>query len=115
VLSNQSQYVMVFRPTMTDLDFEGRLPPRCRCLYGYWKGYLGKEDWVELQNQIAQVGGDFIHAHTSGHIYVKDLISFVNAVNAKMVIPIHTFEPDDFLKHFSNVQKLSDGQGHELV
>jgi ribonuclease J len=87
----------------------------CRCLYGYWKGYLTKPDWVELQKHIAQVHGDFIPAHTSGHAYVADIISFVNSVNARTVIPIHTFEPQMYQKHFPNVTVLKDGVPFELA
>jgi ribonuclease J len=110
VLANPMKYVMVFRPSMAELDFSGKLPPKCRVLYGYWKGYLSKPDWVELQQQVAQAGGDFIPAHTSGHIYIPDLIAFVKAVDAQVVIPIHTFEPQMFQDHFSNVRLLDDGR-----
>jgi len=114
VLADPTKYLMVFRPSMTKFDFAGKLPHRCRCLYGYWKGYLSKPDWVELQKQIAEVGGDFIPAHTSGHIYIADLIAFVKSVNARTVIPIHTFEPQKFEDHFLNVQLLNDGQLFDL-
>lgn len=60
VLAEPTKYVMVFRPSMVEFDFQGQLPPRCRCLYGYWLGYLSKLDWVELQERIVQVEGDFI-------------------------------------------------------
>lgn len=95
---------------MVELDFNSQLPTGCRCLYSYWKGYLTKPVWVELQQQIAAVGGDFIPAHASGHIYIADLIEFVKAVNAKTVVPIHTFEPEQFRDHFSSTQLLADGQ-----
>src|SRR5262249_2836554 len=39
VLSEPARHLMVFRPSMTQFDFNGWLPPGCRCLYGYWKGY----------------------------------------------------------------------------
>ena len=105
---------MVFRPSMVEFDFQGQLPQQCRCLYGYWKGYLNKPDWVELQKQIAQVDGDFIPAHVSGHAYIADIISFVNSVNARTVIPIHTFEPQMYQEHFPNVTVLSDGVPFDL-
>jgi ribonuclease J len=110
VLDEPKRHLMVFRPSMTDLDFGGRLPHRCRCLYSYWKGYLVKPDWVELQAQLAQAEGDFIPAHTSGHIYIADLIAFVKAVAPGKVVPVHTFEPQAFRDHFDNVQLLDDGQ-----
>lgn len=114
VLPDPKRHLMVFRPSMTDLDFEGKLPHRCRCLYRYWKGYLVREDWVTLQRQLAQVEGDFTPAHTSGHIHIANLIAFVKAVAPEKVIPVHTFEPQAFRDHFENVQLLDDGQIVEL-
>lgn len=115
ILADPTKYLMVFRPSMTKFDFNGQLPSRCRCLYGYWKGYLPKPDWVELKEQIAQVEGDFIPAHVSGHAYVRDIIEFVNSVDAKTVIPIHTFEPQMYQQHFSNVKMLTDGTSWEIL
>jgi len=109
VLAEPTKYLMVFRPSMKEFDFNGTLPAKCRCLYGYRKGYLTRQDWVELQDHIAQVGGDFIQAHVSGHAYVADIISFVRSVNPRTVVPIHTFEPAMFKDHFSNVRLLADG------
>jgi ribonuclease J len=114
ILAEPTKDLMVFRPSMVQFDFQGQLPLHCRCLYGYWKGYLTKPDWVNLQKQIAQVDGDFIPAHVSGHAYVEDIVSFVNSVNAKIVIPIHTFEPQMYHEHFSNVRLLNDGQQLEI-
>ena len=107
--------MMVFRPSMTALDFGGRLPERARVLYGYWPGYLKNADWVELQKQVTEVGGDFVRAHTSGHIYIADLIDLVTALNAKSVIPIHTFEPQILGYHFPHTILLKDGEEYSLT
>ena len=112
VRSEPARYLMVFRPSMTKLDFDNMLPPNCRCLYSYWNGYLTKPEWVQLQQDVKQVGGDFIPAHTSGHIYVDDIVGLVQAINPKCIIPIHTFAPTAFLQHFQNVQLLNDGEPH---
>jgi ribonuclease J len=109
-----SKYLMVFRPSMTILDFGGTLPPKTRMLYGYWKGYLKNADWIELQAKVNDAGGDFIPAHASGHIHVADLIEFVKAVDAKTVIPVHTFEPSELAKGFPNVILLEDRECYEL-
>lgn len=110
ILADPKKHLMVFRPSMVEFDFQGTLPSQCRCLYGYWRGYLVKQDWVELQNRIAQVQGDFVPAHVSGHAYINDIVTFVNSVNAKTVIPIHTFEPQMYRNYFLNVMLLSDGK-----
>ena len=115
ILADPTKHAMVFRPSMTELDFEGQLPEQSRCLYSYWKGYLTNPDWVELKQQLSKANGDFIPAHTSGHIFIQDIIEFVNAVGPRTVIPIHTFEPEDYKQHFPNVQVLNDGEPHEIV
>jgi len=114
ILAEPTKHLMVFRPTMREFDFNGTLPKGCRCLYGYWKGYLTRRDWIDLQMHIAEVGGDFIPAHVSGHAYVADIVSFVNSVNAKTVIPIHTFEPQIYRDYFDNVRMLVDGEPVEV-
>jgi ribonuclease J len=114
ILAEPAKYVMVFRPSMTKLDFAGQLPALCRCLYSYWAGYLKNPDWVELQERVAQAKGDFVPAHTSGHIYIKDLIQLVKALDPKRIVPIHTFEPQAFQSHFNNVQVLDDGQSFQV-
>jgi len=96
ILAQPKQHLMVFRPSMVELDFGGTLPAQSRCLYSYWKGYLKNPDWVSLQKQLAEVGGDFVPVHASGHIYIADLIEFVKAIAPRTVIPIHTFEPGAF-------------------
>ncbi len=110
-----AKHLMVFRPSMTDLDFAGQLQPKSRCLYSYWKGYLEKPDWVQLQESLKLVGGDFIPAHASGHIYVEDIVDLVRAINPKQVVPIHTFEPTGFQQHFANVQLLNDGEPYWIA
>jgi ribonuclease J len=115
ILREPHKHLMVFRPSMTNLDFGGTLPLKTRVLYGYWKGYLKNADWVELQAKVTDAGGDFIPAHASGHIHVADLIEFVKTVDAKTVIPVHTFEPGELAKLFPNVLLLKDRECHELV
>jgi len=115
ILAEPTKHVMVFRPSMVEFDFQGELPPKCRCLYGYWPGYLTKPDWVGLQRKIAGVEGDFIPAHVSGHAYIADIVSFVNSVKARTVIPIHTFEPQMYRAHFPNVTLLTDGAVFEVA
>jgi len=110
ILADPTTYLMVFRPSMRKFDFNGTLPAKCRCLYGYWKGYLSRPDWGDLLAHIVEVSGDFIEAHVSGHAYVGDIISFVNYVRPGKIIPIHTFEPQVYRDHFSNVPLLQDGE-----
>lgn len=53
---------------------------------------------------------DFGHVHTSGHATVDKLKRFADALNPKVLIPIHTFKANSYLKLFDNVKLLSDGK-----
>ncbi len=115
ILQAPEQYLMVFRPSMIQLDFRSVLPARAMCLYSFWKGYLDRKDWVQLQDMLAIVEGRFVPAHASGHIYVEQLVRFVNAIAPKTVIPVHTFEPLLFHRHFPNARVLHDGELIEIT
>jgi len=114
ILAAPQKHLMVFRPSMTKFDFDGRLSDRVRVLYGYWPGYLRNEDWIELRRHVDEVGGDFILAHASGHIYCEDLFDLIGKLDAKRVIPIHTFEPQIIDERFSNTIRLRDGEAYTV-
>ena len=110
IRQNPSRYAMVFRPSMISSDFGGSLPSQSKCLYSRWSGYLEQNEWQTTKVKLEEVSGDLIEVHTSGHIYHDDIIEFVGQINAKSVIPIHTFEPERFLQHFQNAMLLQDGE-----
>jgi ribonuclease J len=37
-------------------------------------------------------------------------VEFTKAMNAKTIIPIHSFEPETFKEHFENVTIATDGE-----
>lgn len=106
---NPSRYVMQFRPSMLESDFGGTLPAGTRCLYSRWSGYLDRPDWQTTQAALSHVEGDLIETHTSGHIYASDIADLVEQINAKLVMPVHTFEPERFTNIAPNVRLLEDG------
>ena len=110
ILASPSNYLMCFRPSMLRLDFDGQLPPSTTCLYSYWSGYLTRPEWIRTQTHLQKTNGYFKTAHTSGHIYVEDLVKFVRAIRPKVIIPIHTFEPESFSDVFENCHQLSDAE-----
>ena len=110
IRSNPTRFVVLFRPSMVVSDFDGRLPELSRCLYSRWSGYLEQTEWQTTKMKLQEVSGDLIEAHTSGHIYHDDIIEFVGQINAKSVIPIHTFEPEKFAGVMSGVRLLADGE-----
>ncbi|MBS0205536.1 MAG: MBL fold metallo-hydrolase [Planctomycetes bacterium] len=110
IRSNPSRYVMLFRPSMLDSDFGGDIPDHSRCLYSRWEGYLDRPDWRLVNAALENVHGDLIEVHTSGHIVYDDIIELVGLIQAKTVIPVHTFEPEMFMEFSSRVRVLADGE-----
>ena len=110
IQSKSSKFVMIFRPNMVDSDFGGTLPNGARCLYSRWTGYLEQEEWQTTKAMLNEVNGDLIEVHTSGHIYADDIVDFVGRINAKTVIPIHTFEAERFTEFSPNVKLPKDGE-----
>lgn len=110
IRSNPSRHVMIFRPSMLASDFGGTLPKGARCLYSRWTGYLEKPEWQVTRSKLQEVKGDLIEVHTSGHIYADDIVALTRDINAALVIPIHTFGPEQFQERVAMVRLLKDGE-----
>ncbi|TWT60836.1 MBL fold metallo-hydrolase [Rubinisphaera italica] len=107
------KFLMVFRASMLD-DFDRLFPDLTACLYSRWYGYLEQPDWKSTQHILAKSNGSLHNVHTSGHMLSKDIVSFVKEIDPKIIIPIHTFEPQEFGNHFSNVKQLKDGEPYQV-
>lgn len=81
-----------------------------RCLYSRWTGYLDRPDWHSVGTALSAAEGDLIEVHTSGHIYGDDIVRLVQQINATLVVPVHTFEPERFQSIAANVRVLRDGE-----
>jgi ribonuclease J len=77
-----------------------------RIAYSMWEGYLTKE----FRAFCKENGLDLEYIHTSGHAKQEDLKAFASAIDPKMLIPIHTFEPNSYPKIFRDVRILNDGE-----
>ena len=58
----------------------------------------------------------YTEIHTSGHASIKDLARLVQAVNPGLLVPIHTFYPEDYTQFIDEdkVRVLNDGQSLQL-
>ena len=110
ILAEPQRYMMTFRPSMLDWDFGGGVPNGATCLYSFWSGYLDHPSWVRVRRCVESAGGQFIEAHTSGHIFADDIIDFVEAIKPRRIVPIHTFEPERFRAVFPTAVTLQDGE-----
>ncbi len=114
IVANPTKHVLCFRPSNLRLDFESQFPNQSKLLYSYWHGYLKKPEWISVQEQIERVSGQFISAHSSGHIYIEDVVRFVDTIDARIVIPIHTFESQNFSQLFNSTKRLCDHQALDI-
>ena len=110
-----SKAAMLFRPAMlADLD-------RAACLTGaaaiwsQWDGYLKRPTGEALLASLAERNIPLKHAHTSGHASIGDLKRLAKAVAPKMLVPIHTFEADQFPQHFADVALKQDGDWWDIA
>ncbi|SMP41803.1 ribonuclease J [Neorhodopirellula lusitana] len=113
ILDAPEKYVMVFRSSMLS-DFGGKLPAETHCLYSTWHGYSDRPDWQEVKRALDLAAGKLTHVHTSGHALSSDIVDFTKAMNAKTIVPIHSFEPETFKEHFGNVTIAKDGEAIEI-
>lgn len=81
-------------------------PEGAKVIYSMWEGYLTEKfkSYCETNRLIIE------KVHTSGHANIDDLREFANAIKAKQLIPIHTFEAKAYPRYFSNVKILEDGK-----
>ncbi|MFZ5681309.1 MAG: MBL fold metallo-hydrolase [Bradyrhizobiaceae bacterium] len=108
IVASPGKWVMLFRDSMTrDID---RLPPRITTvlIYSMWPGYLDRDrsqlaSWCQKQAVALEI------AHTSGHAEPDSLARLAEALNPRMVVPIHTEAPQVMGSLIPNVRALRDG------
>ena len=76
-------------------------------IYSMWEGYLERSN---LRETLKQKGIELQTIHTSGHATEQDLKRFAEAFEPKCLVPIHTFQPCEYLSLFPNVHILNDGE-----
>ena len=63
-------------------------------IYSMWEGYLQKKRTQGFIKYFEDKNFRVHHIHTSGHADVETLKQFVNAINPKNIVPIHTFHAE---------------------
>ena len=114
IRAEPTRYVMVGRPGMVKADFKSVLPEGSRCLYSMWSGYLDRPEWKETQSVLAAANGDLVRHHAGGHITVEDIQRFIERVNPKRVVPIHTRDPSGFSDFGQNITAIHNFNDNAL-
>jgi len=84
-------------------------------VYSMWKGYLERNEPLKRLHQWTEDHGiPFVFLHTSGHARLSDLKRLAEALSPRVLIPIHTFQREQFSQYFENVHCLDDGERFEV-
>jgi ribonuclease J len=110
-IDNQyDKIVMIVRPSMLkDLSYFKKLEGGI-FIYSMWNGYKQEKTTKDFINFLIDKEMTEIQIHTSGHADRDSLKRMVEVLKPKNLVPIHTFEGDEYEKVFSgtNVLRLND-------
>jgi ribonuclease J len=108
--------VMLFRPAMLpDIDKISDAWIGARIVWSQWAGYLPSPDNQEFLAKLEARGVGVEVIHTSGHASIVDLKRLTKALAPDVLVPVHTFQGDQYPELFgSNVTLRADGEWWEV-
>ena len=108
--------VMIVRPSMLkDLEDLENLN-HGMFTYSMWSGYKDDDATKEFISFLKARGISENELHTSGHADIEGLKRMEDALKPKKIIPIHTFDRDEYQKIFVNtkIEILDDAEEVEI-
>jgi len=114
IINNPSDYVLLVRSSMLR-DLKSMNNKDGNLIYSMWSGYKDQPKTKEFITLF--IGNNFkiVDMHTSGHADVETLKEYANAVNPKMIIPIHTNNKKEYKSIFEQtVLELDDNQKYTI-
>ncbi len=108
--------VMLFRPAMLpDIDLVPGAWNGARMIWSQWDGYLPSPANQAFVSGLAARGVPLEVIHTSGHASIADLKRLAEAMAPEVLVPVHTFEGDQYPELFgTNVSRRLDGEWWEV-
>lgn len=88
---------------------------KIKCIWSMWSGYLSDPDSI-FADFCQKKNITYKQIHTSGHATIADLGRLVTAINPGLLIPIHTFHPNNYDQFIDpgRVKVLNDGELFDL-
>ena len=110
IIKNRMSMVMLVKTNRVFPAIARRLPQLegLELIWSMWKGYLTDDNRVSQFCRENNLKPKCIHA--SGHADLTDLKRLASALKPKRLVPIHTFEPEQFKREFDNVTVVGDGE-----
>jgi ribonuclease J len=106
--------VMLIRPSMCEELEEAKCLSGSSFIHSLWGGYLNMDRQKPFLKWLDQHKIPLIRIHTSGHASITDLKRLAEAVDARKLVPIHSYNPDRFQEYFSGVETKTDGVWWEV-
>lgn len=116
ISKKRKEIVFLIRPTMKmDIDRIDKME-NGNFIYSMWSGYLEQPKTKAFIDHLKSKGFSFHQIHTSGHADVETLKEMVTAMKPKILVPIHTFDGDDYKDIFTDVKvkRASDKEKIEM-
>jgi ribonuclease J len=114
IINNPSDYVLLVRSSMVR-DLKSMNIKDGNLIYSMWSGYKDQPKTKDFIDLFVSNNFKIIDIHTSGHADVETLKEYANAINPKLLIPIHTNNKKDYKNIFSQtVLELNDNQTYKI-
>lgn len=98
--------VMIVRPSMlSDLEYLQKLNNGV-FIYSMWSGYKNENSTKDFIEALINKGMSEKEIHTSGHADQEGLKRMVDILKPKNLVPIHTFDGNEYESVFKNVKVL---------
>lgn len=111
---NPSDFVVIVRPSMKN-DLNKIIVDKGNLIYSMWGGYKEQSSTKEFLDWLALKNFSIIDIHTSGHADIETLKGFTDSINPKSIIPIHTFNKQDYKTIFTQpILEIIDNQTIEI-
>ena len=110
-------YVLIARANHRFDKLIQELPGEKRKYLSMWRGYVDKDKEAYNEVLAKSLGSGYEYLHTSGHCDMNSLRDIFRLLQPKAIIPIHTDNPNLFVKQFSDewrVIRLHDGQSIQI-
>ena len=89
VMCVRNSMLQYLKSLASEMSFENGL-----LVYSFWSGYRETESMKEFLSECEKLGLKIVTLHTSGHADENTIKQLIETVNPKMLIPIHTENPD---------------------
>jgi ribonuclease J len=114
ISKNPSDFVIIVRPSMKN-DLKKITTDKGNLIYSMWEGYKEQSSTKKFLDWLTSKNFAIIDIHTSGHADIETLKKFADSINPKTIIPIHTFNKQDYKTIFTQpIIEIDDNQTIEI-